>query len=310
MEPKVDVALSDRLPTQPTDAVDAFRRRGLDPRLVRIAFDWFAERPLELGLFSWDVLCSSIISDSDAGLLQELRKNASRVREILPAPGSVFASVRKVESADAIASLAMPSYESKSDDELIAAAIQQRSLGAAEQLRRRHGLEPLDKAGFLESTRKLGLMFHLAHLSTLATLYLDYAFRGLGNRSALSDYVEVLLDVGAINSLPERLEVVPTQSMPEFELYGYMHARAAIIRQEQREIFEALKQGTTIDYASADFEALLQRPRAHLPYAEAGVEIGEFPVPYPLVDENRERPSGMAIRASRSRVLGLSHGRG
>jgi hypothetical protein len=292
LEPSIDVALRDRLPTQPVEAIDAFRRRGLDPRLVRIAFDWFGDRPLELGLFSWDVLCSSLISDGDPGLLQQLRKNASRVREILPAPGSVFVSVRKIKSAEAIARWAMPAYESTSEDDLIAAAITQRSLGAAEQLRRRHGIQPLDQAGFLESTRQLGLTLHLGHLSTLASLYLDYAFRGLGNRSALGDYVEVLLDVGAINSLPDRLEVVPTQSVPEFELFGYMHARSAIIRQEQREIFEALKQGTTIDYASADFEALLQRPRSHLPYAEAGLELDEFPVPYPLIDEIASRHPG------------------
>ena len=291
-EPKIDVALRDRLPTQPAAAIDAFRRRGLDPRLVRIALDWFADRPLELGLFSWDVLCSSIISDADPGLLSQLRKNAGHVREILPAPGSVFVSLRKMKRTDAIARWAMPAYESKSEDELIAAAITQRSLGAAEELRRRHGIQALDEAGFLESTRQLGLMLHLGHASTLASLYLDYAFRGLGNRSALGDDVEVLLDVGAINSLPDRLEVVPTQSTAELELFGYMHARAGIIRQEQREIYEALKQGTTIDYAAADFDAMLQRPRSHLPFAEAGVEVGEFPVPYPLIDEIANRHPG------------------
>jgi hypothetical protein len=87
--PDLDAALSKPPATKdPAEAIEDSRRRGLDPRLVRSLLDWFANRPLELGLFSWDVLCASLVDVSDTGLLATLRKNAAVLRELLPAPGS------------------------------------------------------------------------------------------------------------------------------------------------------------------------------------------------------------------------------
>ena len=53
----------DPLPKQPFDvptALGLMRRRGAESALVRRLRVWLEGRPLELGLFSWDVLCSAI----------------------------------------------------------------------------------------------------------------------------------------------------------------------------------------------------------------------------------------------------------
>src|SRR5262245_47795010 len=74
-------------PHDPLAVLGRMLRRGLDPDLVRRLRPYFAGRPLELGLFAWDVLTGSLMTDADEGLLDELRSAAALVAEVLPSPG-------------------------------------------------------------------------------------------------------------------------------------------------------------------------------------------------------------------------------
>src|SRR5262249_50111428 len=56
-DPTLDAAVG----ADPLAALDVARRRGLDARVVEVFFKWFEKRPLELGLFAWDVLCNALL---------------------------------------------------------------------------------------------------------------------------------------------------------------------------------------------------------------------------------------------------------
>ena len=206
LQPDLDPALDEPVSDDPATAFDQMRRRGLDPRLVRVALAWFGERPLELGLFSWDVLCRSLVVDAE--LLATLRRNAAVVRALLPAPGATFANFRALACADAVERLAHPSYAAADDDALMKDAVMSRAVGAMEELRRRHGIGVMHETNFANSTRLFGSVMHLCHLSTLASLYLDYALHAIEHRAALGDYIDALLDVGAVEALPRREEIL------------------------------------------------------------------------------------------------------
>ena len=123
--------LSPALDPMPPESVDVptalglMRRRGLEPYLVKRILVWLESRPLELGLFSWDVLCSALLEPGERGLLEELRKNAQRVRALLPAPGSTFVNTQTVSSAQVVDTLARAPYRAADDDLLMHAATQE-----------------------------------------------------------------------------------------------------------------------------------------------------------------------------------------
>src|SRR5262249_54112283 len=68
---------------QPKSVLGQMARRGLDPALVRALWPWFSERPLERGLFAWDVLATSLWPPDDP-FLAELRAALQPVRRFLP----------------------------------------------------------------------------------------------------------------------------------------------------------------------------------------------------------------------------------
>ena len=100
LEVDLDVALDEPVTTDPVDAIDQIRRRGFDARLVRLVLGWLAGRPLELGLFSWDVLCRSLVLDANP--LRTLQSQAAIVRDLLPAPGSAYANLDRVDCLAAV----------------------------------------------------------------------------------------------------------------------------------------------------------------------------------------------------------------
>src|SRR5690242_16387098 len=75
--------------TEPFAALDQLRRRGLEPQLVDVLWKWLQPRPLELGLFAWDVLNNSILRTDDERL-PRLRAAAKVVAPALPDPGRAF----------------------------------------------------------------------------------------------------------------------------------------------------------------------------------------------------------------------------
>ncbi|HUS66127.1 MAG TPA: hypothetical protein VMZ28_16355 [Kofleriaceae bacterium] len=277
-----DPSLASPLPAHPVEALELFPRRGLDPRLIATLLPWFAGRPLELGLFSWDVLASAVLEEG--ALVDALRANARAVAPLLPAPGSTFANVTRRPSVLAVKEQAAPPYRQVADEE-IDDVILRRALGALEELRRRHGLEFLKKTKILETTRQFAQFLHLAHLSTLSSFYLDYLFKGLDHRPAGADLVEVLLDVGARSVLPGADQLMGDGSAEEVELVGYMAARAELIGGRYQAIHDQLREGTPdANFRTVPLDELARFARSHIVYAMAALELKRYPVSFALLN--------------------------
>src|SRR5262245_6676857 len=85
-------------------------RRGLEPRLVAALLPAFAERPLERGLFAWDVLTGSLLSEApeEQALLAELRAAARAVAPALPPPGQKGANLTAKSAPELVEAFAVP----------------------------------------------------------------------------------------------------------------------------------------------------------------------------------------------------------
>ena len=231
-----DLALDEPITTDPVDAIDQIRRRGFDARLVRLVLGWLAGRPLELGLFSWDVLCRSLVLDAD--LLRTLHSQAAIVRDLLPAPGSAYANLDRIDCLAAVGRWSHEPYAQRSDDELMTDAVTLRALGAIEELRRRHGVGVFHDSGVAASTRVFAMTFSLCQMPTLASFYLDYDRRALEYRGAIGEQVEVLLDAGAVGALPTRTDLAQEVGPVERELAAYIDARVGLLEGRAQEVFD------------------------------------------------------------------------
>jgi len=297
-----DAALAAPLASQPLDALEQLPRRGLDPGLVAVLLPWFEGRPLELGLFAWDVLCRSVLGPEHQALAEQLRGYARAIQPILPAPGANFAGFVQQTSQQAVEAYAAPGYRAASDDGLDDSVLK-RALGALDEIRRRHGAEVLLKTTVPETTRQFALFLHLAHLSTLASFYLDYLWNGLGYQAALADLIEVLLDVGARTALPEIDRVMGGKTLAEVELAGYMTARQEMIAGRHKSVYEQIHAATRDeDYRTGALEELLKFPRSHVVYAQCALELGRHPVPFALLNKIAEQSPHWRY-AHRARVI-------
>ena len=299
----------DPLPPETVDvptALGLMRRRGADPSLVKRILVWLESRPLELGLFSWDILCSAVLEPSERSLLEELRQNAKRVRAVLPAPGSTFVNTREVSSERVVDTVARPAYRNADDDALMHAATEQRALGALDELRHRYDVSTLIEAGTVNSTVEIARLLHLSHLPSLGSMYADYAFRVLRSRPALTELVEMLLDVGAGDSVPPPSEISPNGEAEQLDLLGYAAARAQIVNGNAAAVCAQLKSVMNTDYHALDIAEVLRMPRSHVVLADAAAEQDQIPVPFAIIDQIAQaNPSWRYVHRVRAVMSGL-----
>ncbi len=280
-----DPTLDTTVGADPLAALDVARRRGLDPRVVEVFYKWFEKRPLELGLFAWDVLCNSLLHDErDALLLAKLRKAARVVREVLPEPGRAFADTKKVSAHALVEKIAIPAFQALGDEEQFQVA-QVNGLAALEV--NLVVSEPGDKDLLLalETARRFAHYLQLAKLPTLATFYFDFLHRRGG--APVGDYLEAMLDADAHGHLPDRAQLVKKGTIDELELIGYLLGRNAVqLDTAESMISEFRKAPNPIDYAKAKPQEIAKTfQRSHLVHAELFLEEGDVPVPFAVVDE-------------------------
>jgi hypothetical protein len=228
----------DSLTPRAIDSLDTLlgqlARRGFAPDLRAPLREHFAGRPLELGLLSWDILCSSLFPRSDEALVIELLQAAARVRPILPRAGQKGIDVARATTQLLTAELAAPSFASAGSDGL-AEGVTRHALGAFEQLRRRGDGELLQEQGLpLERTRAFAKKLQLAHCETLASFYLHYLWTAYSWSPALDDLCEVLLDCGAVDRLPKNLDAFALDP----DLPTYAATRAAVISGRAAEFYQ------------------------------------------------------------------------
>ena len=281
-----DAALAEPIASDPLPALDQTRRRGLDPRLVDVLWKWLEPRPLELGLFAWDVLCNSLIPVDDEMRLARLRKAARVVSEVLPEPGRAFADTSRVSAAKLVEKVAMPAFE-KMSDEARFNLLQAGGLAAVEMYLLVSEPEDPQLAQLLASARRLARFFQLGHMSTLATFYFNYLWKRAGQKEVLFDYVEAMLDAHAYANYPARDEILVDKNIEEIELIGYMLARSAVqLGQQALMIPDFRNAPNPIDYKKGDAKALAKTfQRSHLVHAELFLDVDETPVPFAVVQE-------------------------
>jgi hypothetical protein len=196
----VDARLDEPPHTLPKRVLGQMARRGLDPALVRTIWTWLDGRPLERALVAVDVLARSLLLPGDP-LLAELRAAATTLGELRPPPRVVGLDLNASPAAALIARFARdPALRARAGADLLALSYDFH-LGALDELERRD--DPLLRSReTLESVRAFGRLLHLAHLPTLASLYLDWLSRPLGHRPAALDLCEALFDAGEPSKIP------------------------------------------------------------------------------------------------------------
>jgi hypothetical protein len=279
-----DSELEKPAPDDPPFVLECMVRRGLQPELMERILIWLGDRPTELTVASWDFLCETLIGPDERALSSLCRQNVAQIDEILPAPGSAFVNTRTVSTVAMIERLSLPLYQ-KMDAAKLERCVIERHLGALEEIRRRGQIENPRRELVVEGTRQFARVLHLAHLPTLASFYLDYLFRSWEYRPALADLVEVLLEQGAVDSLPPAEDFIVNGTADELELLGYVDARSRLIKKDHRALYDQLKHAPNqIDYSRPAAEVASKLQRNHLVMAEAALEFGDVPVPFEVID--------------------------
>ena len=282
-----DAALAAPLSNDPLVALDQARRRGLHPQIAEVLWKWLEPRPLELGLFSWDVLCGSLLDpDKDQELLARLRKAACVVSDVLPEPGRAFVQTTQRSAADLVDRVAIPAFQDLGDMEQFEIA---RGNGLAAIEVNLVVSEPGDPdlALALVSARQFAQALHRAHMPTLATFYFNYLWKRAGKREVAADYVEVMLDAHAHGYYPKRDEILVDKTVEEAELLGYLVARNAVQFGQQAVMARDFRKAPNpVDYKKgAPAELAKTFGRSHLVHAELFLEEDELPVPFDVVQE-------------------------
>jgi hypothetical protein len=209
-----DARLDEPPALQPKRLLGQLPRRGLDPRLVRALWPTLAERPLERALIASDVLAQSIFS-SDDGLVGELRQAVRRLGKARPAPGQLGVDLNAHPAATLLATVARdPALERRPTPDLLALAYEFH-LGALDELGRR-GDPLLAKADVRASVLAYARLLQLAHLPSLASVYLDWLSRALGQRTAALPLCETLFDAEAPRKIPG--DAIRRGDVPDAEL--------------------------------------------------------------------------------------------
>jgi hypothetical protein len=280
-----DAALGAPAATEPLAALDQARRRGLEPRLIDVLWRWLEPRPLELGLFAWDVLSNALLDpEQDAMRIARARKAARVVADVLPEPGRAFADTRRVSAAALVERVAMPAFQALGDEQQFAVA-QVNGLAPLEMNIAVSEPGDADLAQALAAARRFAHYLQLARMSTLATFYFDYLRERTGQGTA--EWVEALCDADAHGHYPERAQLIGRGDVEDLELIGYVLARNAVqldrAESMQREFAEAPH---PIDYKKARASEVAKTfQRSHLAYAELFLEDDALPVPFEVVQE-------------------------
>jgi hypothetical protein len=268
-------------------ALDQARRRGLDTAVIENLWKWFESRPVELGLFAWDVLCNALLDpDKDQLLLARLRKAARVVRDVLPEPGRAFADTSRVSAAELVDKIAVPPFR-KLTPERQFELVNVNALAALEMYVAVSEPGDPELQKLLVASRKFAHYLQLAHLSTLATFYFDYLWKRGGQRQVLPDYVEAMLDADAHGHYPRKEELIVEGSIEEIELAGYMLSRDAVqLGTQHLMIPDFRKAPNPIDYQKGDPKELAKTfQRSHLVHAELFLDVDEQPVPFAVVQQ-------------------------
>jgi hypothetical protein len=182
------------------DLIGQLVRRGLDPGLVRPLMPLLAKHPLERALVAWDVLGGAILPTDDP-FVDELRGYARPIKDVLPPPGLRGIDLNRTSSVELIKRYSgMAELGEAHIVELLGAAYEHK-LAAFGELQRRG--DELGSAREVHiSLHSLGKVLQLAHLPSLASVYLDYLARGLGYRAANFELCETLFDAEVPQHIP------------------------------------------------------------------------------------------------------------
>jgi hypothetical protein len=282
----LDAGLTTPLTTDPIVALDQLRRRGLDPRLVQVFYKWLERRPLELGLFAWDVLSGSLLPRSEELLLARLRKAAHAVTDVLPGAGRGFVDTGRLTAQELVERVAIPAFQEMEEKEQFDVV---RFAGLAALEINVAVSEPgdADLARALTAARQMARYFDLAHLPTLATFYYNYLWKRAGLREAAADYVEAMLDANAHGHYPDRDQLVVQGSVEELELLGYMVGRFSVQNGQPGFARDDFRNAPNpIDYRKGKPAELAKTfQRSHLVLAELMLDTDETPVPLEVINE-------------------------
>jgi hypothetical protein len=272
----------------PLAAFDAVRRQGFAPTLVERLLASFESRPLERGLLAWDVLSGSLLRTDDKQL-DRLRRDASAVAEILPkvTPPLRCVSVRDVDLKALVRRVAMGPYESLPFEE-------QQPLAAANALAAIEMYVTVDRESvnarrLRASAPRFAQFVDLAHASTLASFYLHYLWRRVGDRAALVPLLEVLADAGAEGKFNVSEDELTGPDPEALESIGYKTARMSArhtgsFYQDIQAGADALGVRVTDYRAHPAAEIAKTFQRSHIAYAHLGLMHGETPVPLDVVN--------------------------
>jgi hypothetical protein len=260
-------------------ALAVMARRGLEPRLVSALLPAFAARPLERGLFAWDVLNRSLLDEDEAELRDELRAAASAVRDALPGPGELGVPLAAVSAAEL---LARHAPRTDSTESLLEAA-KDHDLGALAALHAR-GNPLVDRPEARESVRAFARLLSFAHAPTLASLYLDWLWRGLGHEPAFFDLCELLLDAGAAERIPLGVLTPEDEKEPETARFlEYVLYRVGMQKKQLVDTYALFKQ--TKKKREAHWRKSAPEPGLQLVEVELGAYYREATTPTAIVDE-------------------------
>jgi len=263
----------------PKRVLSQMARRGLDPLLVRAIWAWLAGRPLERALVAVDVLARSLVAADDP-LRDELGAAAATLGELAPPRGEVGIDLNAHPASALVDKLARdPALEARATADLLVLSYDFH-LGAIDALaRREHPM--LRDPEVHESMRAFGRVLSLAHLPTLASVYLDYLSRPLGYRRAALDLCETLFDAGEPRKIPGDgirpgdVDAAEVSDVAEYLVYRIHHA-----------VGRADEGWVVCEQNQAQRNPSLGPPRDRLLVARAhlGTLAGERPVPLAAVD--------------------------
>jgi hypothetical protein len=175
-------------------------RRGHDPDLVRAVWTKLERRPLERALVAVDVLAQAIWARNEP-LLTELRAAAGSLGTARPKPDDIAIDLNAHPATQLIAQHARrPEIAASATADLLALSYDFH-LGALDELHQR-GDALISQTATCESIHSFARLAALAHLPTLASVYLDWLVRGVGWRTPVLDLCETLFDANVPHKIP------------------------------------------------------------------------------------------------------------
>lgn len=189
-------------------------RRGNDPALVRAVLRLLERRPLERALVAVDVLAQAIWPPNES-LLAELRSAAGSLGTVRPKFGEVGIDLNAHSATYLIDQHARrPEIAAAATADLLVLAYEHH-LGALSELHLR-GDALISQTATCESIHAFARLAALAHLPTLASVYLDWLVRSVGWRVPVIDLCETLFDAGLPQYIPGT--AIQQGDVPENEL--------------------------------------------------------------------------------------------